>query len=275
MVPYKNYRIIILKIGTTSITKGSDKGINYRVINSLAAASAELREKGYKVAIVSSGAMGLGRAKLSKEKIDKFLQESNRDIVSYKQAITSVGQVELMNAYQNIFKHYDAYAGQVLITHTGLDDQEGNETLQHTLEKMFEIDIIPIINANDSVTTKELIYGDNDSLAARVASLIEAERLIILSDVSGFYDKDPNKFKDAKLIKQVKKIDNSILASAGESGSGLGLGGMFSKVQAARLCVENNVPVTILCAGSIAKIPAYISGELRDIEGTEFLVSHS
>ncbi len=274
MVPYKNYRIIILKIGTTSITKGSDKGINYKVINKLAAATADLREMGYKVAIVSSGAMGLGRAKLAKEHIERFLEQKDtetKDLTSYKQAITAIGQVELMNAYQNIFKHYDAYAGQVLVTHTSLDEEEGHTTIKHTLEKMFEIDIIPIINANDTVTSKELMYGDNDTLAARIATLIDAEKLIILSDVSGLYDKDPNKFSDAKPIKQVKKIDESVLNLAGGSNSGVGTGGMRSKIQAAQLCTENHIPVTILCSGNIEAIPSYISGTNKDIEGTEFL----
>ncbi len=259
-------RIIILKIGSSSITHGCERGISFKILNQLAAAAATLREAGYKVIIVTSGAMRLGLAKLGRETIP------SQDTVSFKQALTAVGQIELMDAYREVFKHYDAHVGQVLITHKGLDDTERNETIGRTLTKMFEIDIVPIVNANDTVSSQELIYGDNDSLSARIAVLIKAERLIILSDVEGLYDKDPNIHKDAKLIQEVKDISNDIKSMASGASSSAGMGGMRSKIEAVQICVDNHIPVDILSVNKANKIPELVIKQVKNL-GTHFLVN--
>lgn len=261
-----DYNVIVLKIGTTSITKGARSGINYRVLNHLAGAAAALRDEDYKVIIVSSGAMGLGLTKLGKD----CLPENISDISSYKQALTAVGQVELMNAYENVFKHYDAHAGQVLIRHFGLADTECNDTIYKTLINLFELDVIPIINANDTVSNIELLYGDNDSLSARIATLIKAKRLVILSDVAGLYDKDPNKYADAKLLTNIKCISPEIKAIAGESSSGSGMGGMKSKIAAIEMCLQNGISADILTASKIDQIPELISGKNKKPLGSHF-----
>lgn len=277
-------KIIILKIGTNSITREKpacavnlqgkpivNVGINYQVLNELAQAAADLKQQGFQVIIVSSGAMGLGVAKLGpetlKEKLEQFCDSP--DLVSFKQALTAVGQVDLMNAYATVFSNYQAFVGQVLVTHKGLDDTERNETLAATIRRMLMLDIVPIVNANDSVSSSELDYGDNDSLAARVAVLSKANRLVIISDADGLYDNDPRLDPNATLIKEVTKIED-VKAFAHETTSTAGLGGMKSKVAAAEICVDNGIAVDIVGVASISKIAAYINGVDHGIPGTHF-----
>lgn len=250
-------KIIIFKIGTTSITKDANEGINRPVVNQLATAAAQLKQEGYSVAIISSGAMGLGIAKLGRDYVDKKVTEvtgCDETIMCFKQALTSVGQVELMNTYENILKNYNIHAGQVLVTHKGLDDTERNETIQLTIQRMFELGLVPIINANDTVSSRELAYSDNDSLAARISLLVGAQKLIILSDVDGLYNADPNKDSSAELIKEVKTVDDKILALAGESSTQAGMGGMKSKIKAAKTCLENGIEVEIVNTKHLEKI---------------------
>lgn len=267
--------VIVLKIGTNSITKGCDQGINLQVINKLAEAASKLQDKGFRVIITSSGAMGLGIAKLGSENIEKKLEASpcKETLLSYKQALTSVGQAELINAYQSVFQYYSKHAGQVLVTHLGLDDQARNETVKNTLETMFELDLIPIVNANDTVSSKELEYGDNDSLSARIAILMKAQRLIILSDVDGFYDSDPSLSDSASLIKFIENIDEDLLANAGDSSKSNSTGGMKSKLMAAKTCQEENIPVDIINANNIQSISSIVENPKSEIRGTRILVS--
>lgn len=268
-------KTIIIKIGTTSITKECGQGgVNYKIINKLAAQSSLIRAQGCNVIIVSSGAMGLGMSKLGKDFIEKKISAdpNGQNITSYKQALTSVGQVELMNAYENIFKYYDTHVGQVLVTHAGLDTTDGNQSIKNTIAKMFELELVPIVNANDTVASQELVYGDNDSLSARIAVLVEASRLIILSDIKGLYTKDPNKFKDAELIKIVKSINSEIKNNAGESSTAGGMGGMKSKISATDICLQKGIAVDIISASNMDQIPEMIKNPQQEIIGTRFLV---
>ncbi len=283
---FPQQKTIIIKIGTTSITKEKpaaainlqgkaivNVGINYQVLGSIASTAAKLHDTGYKVIIVSSGAMGLGVAKLGAGKLKERLEQSDKlSLTSFKQALTAVGQVDLMNAYETIFSNHKTHVGQVLITHKGLDDTERNENIKRTLEKLLALDVVPIINANDTVSSSEIEYGDNDSLSARVAVLMGAERLIIVSDAQGLYDSDPNLNPNAKLISEVREINNQIKSIAGESASTAGLGGMKSKIAAAEICINNNVAVDILGINEIEKIPLFINGALNKLNGTHFLV---
>lgn len=249
-------------------------GVNYKVINNLASCAVKLKKLGYHVAIVSSGAMGLGVARLGPDKLKNKLEELSDSpaITSFKQALTAVGQIDLMNAYENVFRFHDIHVGQLLITHTGLDDDNQNPSIKATLEKLFALDVIPVINANDPVASSEIEYGDNDSLAARIAVLIKAEKLFILSDANGLYDSDPQLNKEAKLIPIVEQIDDYVRSIAGESQSTAGLGGMKSKIAAAAICTENGTSVNILGISEISKIPNYLKGK-GEIKGTRFAVS--
>ena len=137
---------------------------------------------------------------------------------------------------------------------------------------MFELNLLPIINANDTVSSQEIEYSDNDSLSARIAKLIKAEKLFILSDVDGLYDKDPNKSADAKVIHEVKDIDGYVKSIAGESSSGNGLGGMKSKIEAVELCINNGIEAYILKNTRIAEIPSLTLGTSEKQVGTKFTV---
>jgi len=253
--------IIVIKIGTSSITD-IKSGVDYKTINLLAKSVSELKSQGHIPVIVSSGAMSLGICKLG-------LDHSHSGNVAYKQALTSVGQISLMNAYENIFKYYGYNVGQVLITHKGLDDQERNDCIKGTFENIFKLGVIPVVNANDTVTSEELAYGDNDSLSARVAVLIQAKKLVFITDAGGFYDKDPHIDSSAKLIDRVSDINEYIYSLAGESSSGVGLGGMRSKIQAAQICLENKIQLLITGKKEIPLLGGLYNPDMQ-IRGTWF-----
>jgi len=253
--------IIVIKIGTSSITD-TKSGVDYKTINLLAKAVAELKAEGHTLVIVSSGAMSLGICKLG-------LDHSHSGNIAYKQALTSVGQVSLMNAYDNIFKYYGYNVGQVLITHKGLDDKERNDCIKGTFDNIFKLGVIPVVNANDTVTSEELAYGDNDSLSARVAVLLQAQKLIFITDAGGFYDKDPHLDSSANLIERVTDIDDYIYSLAGESSTKVGLGGMKSKVEAARICMDDKVRLLITGKKEISKLGNLYDSDIK-IKGTWF-----
>lgn len=278
-------QVVILKIGTSSITKEKpacavnmqgksivNVGINHKVLDDLAATASCLKKQGYQVIIVSSGAMGLGVSKLGAETLKEKLEQvcESPDLVSFKQALTAIGQVDLMNAYETTFSNYKTHVGQVLVTHKGLDDTERNESIKHTLTHLFALDVVPIINANDAVSSSEIEYGDNDSLSARIAVLLKAKRLFIISEANGLYTNDPRLDPSAKLIKEVKDI-NEVRGYALESTSTAGTGGMKSKIAATEICVANAIEVDIMGVDLIDKIPAYVSGEIQESLGTHFV----
>lgn len=276
--------VIVLKIGTSSITKEKpaaavnlqgkaivNVGINYQVLNDLALTATQLKEQGYQVIIVSSGAMGLGVSKLGAETLKEKLEQvcESPDLVSFKQALTAIGQIDLMNAYETTFSNYKTHVGQVLITHKGLDHTEGNESIKRTLTRLFTLDVVPIINANDAVSPSEIEYGDNDSLSARIAVLLKASRLFIISEAKGLYSNDPRIDPNAKLIKEVTNI-SEVKSFAHESTSTAGLGGMKSKVAATEICVLSGIEVDIMGVDLIDQIPAYVSSKIREPLGTHF-----
>lgn len=266
-------KTIVLKIGTTSITKNCDQGVNLDVLESLAKASCKIIKNGYNVVIVSSGAMGLGLSRLGAKTLENKLgvNPCKSNLTSYKQALTAVGQVELMKEYQKLFSKESIEVGQVLVTHTGIKDEHRNSTLKETIEKLFELNVVPIINANDTVSPKQILSGDNDSLAARVAILLEAEKLFLLTDVDGLYTKDPNKHKDAKLIENIERIDNEVLKIAGDSNSLVGTGGMRSKLNAAEICQEKGIHVEILDAKHTIDLDQIVLNKNHSIKSTSIL----
>ena len=259
-----NSNTVVIKIGTASITDPKT-GVDLEAINNLARASAELKSQGYRVIIVSSGAMSLGIKKLGLE------SNSHSDNSSFKQALTAVGQVDLVNAYENIFKYYGYHVGQVLTTHQGLEDKSRYESIYNTIENLFELDIIPIINANDPVTPSEIDYGDNDSLSAKIAVLAKASHLILITDSGALYDSDPSQNPEAQLISKVSEINNEILAMAGTSSSNVGMGGMKSKIEAAQICMDHGIRSLITGKAKILQLPE-ANFEVRNLEklGTLF-----
>ncbi len=245
---------IVIKIGTTSLTgRKAGEGINHEVVSTLASVSAAVMKQGQRVVIVSSGAMGLGISTLGLDNIEG--RANNGELTTLKQALTSVGQVALMNSYEAEFSQHGLHAGQVLLTHRGLNDPERSSTIRRTIAKLFELNIVPIINENDTVTAAEIEFGDNDTLSAEVAALIGAETLYILTDTEGLYDSDPHKNPDAKLIHQVNKVDDHIRNIAGGSSSKTGTGGMASKIMAAEICLKAGLRLHILNIDKLGLIP--------------------
>ena len=236
---------IVVKVGTSTLCHGG-KGLNFRNIEGLARVLTDIKNEGHEVILVSSGAIGAGVSKLG-------LPERPRDIRE-KQAVAAVGQLELMHIYDKLFGEYGATVGQVLFTKDDVDRPNVRQNLCGTFETLLSMSVIPIVNENDSVCIEELgaehkVFGDNDTLSAVVATLVDADLLVLLSDIEGLYNSDPYKDPDAKLIPVVTEIDDKIVALAGGAGSDLGTGGMVTKLSAAQIAGGNGID-TIIANGS-------------------------
>lgn len=233
-----NIKRVVIKVGTSTLTHPSGM-LNLRLVSELVRTISDIKNAGYEIALVSSGAIGLGAAKLG-------LKERPKDTPT-KQACAAVGQCELMNMYDKLFNEYNIIAAQVLLTKYVLTD-ERKDNVENSLEMILSKGAIPIVNENDVVAIDELELevGENDSLAAMVASLINADLLIIMSDIDGMYDKNPRLFNDAKLISRVDSITPEIKAAAGDAGSSLGTGGMATKIHAAEITMQNHIDMLII-----------------------------
>lgn len=261
-------RPIVIKIGTSSLT-GRQKGeaTNFDLIDRLAKTISSIKQQ-QNVILVSSGAMGMGINKLK-------LQEDHSvydDVLDFKAAITAIGQVELINAYEKAFIKYSSHVGQILITHVGLDDPGRYKRIQKSVEQLLGLGVIPIFNENDTVCPEEIEFGDNDKLAARVAKMAEASRLVILTDCDGLYKEDPHANPDAELIATVDSIDDEIKKIAGDSSTYSGLGGMKSKITAAEICNDAGITMNIINKSRIEEIPQLLQG--NPVIGTEFKAAH-
>ena len=218
---------IVIKVGTSTITYENGR-MNLRNIERLARAISSLMNQGKEVILVTSGAIGVGVGCLDmKEK-----PTSMRD----KQAVAAVGQCELMNVYSRCFAEYSHVVAQILLTKDDLVDPITRENITNTFEALIEKGIIPIVNENDTVSTTEILhngtFGDNDTLSAHVSKIVQADLLIILSDIDGLYDSNPRENEEAQRIPMVLEIDQAMLDSAGGAGSKPGTGGMQSKITA-------------------------------------------
>lgn len=232
---------IVVKVGTSTLTYSNGK-INLTRIEKLTRVLSDLLNSGKEVALVTSGAVGVGASKLKLSKKPETVIE--------KQAVASVGQCELMHIYSKFFGEYSHIVGQVLLTRDVVENDHIRENVCNTFEKLLEKGIVPIVNENDTVSIDEIEnicnFGDNDNLSAIVAELVNADLLIILSDIDGFYDKDPRKNKDSKLLKEVLKVTKELEDCAGGAGSNFGTGGMITKLQAAKRA--NNAGVHMVLA---------------------------
>ncbi len=232
----KDYNRVVIKIGSTSLTHENGK-LNLRQIDKLAWVVSDLRNKGMDVLIVSSGAIAVGA--------DKLGLERPRDIIG-KQASSAVGQALLMQIYERCFGEYNQKIAQILLTKGAFESAYKKRNARNTLDRLFELNVIPIVNENDTVATDELNeFSDNDTLSAYVADLIDSDALIILSDIDGLYTSDPNKNSDAKIIDTVTEIGEDIHKIAGGSASTLGTGGMATKVKAAELLNGRGIDMVI------------------------------
>lgn len=243
---------IVVKIGTSTLTHATGN-LNIRHIQQLCACLSDIKNAGHEVIVVSSGAIGMGVGKLG-------LQERPKDIPT-KQAAAAVGQCELMYTYDKLFSEYHHTVAQLLITGDDVADETRHQNFSNTINRLLQLGAIPIINENDTVATAELGIGDNDTLAAIVAQSVKADKLVLLSDIDGLYTADPRKNPDAKLIERVEKMDESILALAGVSGSNLGTGGMVTKLQAAKICMDCGCDMVITNGNDTANLYAVVDGK--------------
>ncbi|MCD8205407.1 MAG: glutamate 5-kinase [Clostridia bacterium] len=251
---------IVVKVGSSTITYSTGR-LNIRFFDSFSKILSDIKNEGNEIVIVSSGAIALGSGKLN-------LSERPHDMVS-KQAVAAVGQSELIYTYDKSFSEYDHSVAQILVTAEDVEDEERSCHVVDTISRLLEMGIIPVINENDTVSTSEITFGDNDSLAAMISTAIKADMLILLSDVDGLYDSDPHKSKDAKLIKEVTDIDDAVMSLCTGSVSKHGTGGMVTKVNAAKTCAESGVEVVVVNGSHPERIYKAISGEDA---GTRFRV---
>ena len=236
------YRRLVVKVGSSLLVDDSGR-LNRDWLDSLADDVATLAGQEHEILIVSSGAIAIGGSVLGINKQRARLEDL--------QAAAAMGQVQLVHAYQETLRRHDINAAQVLLTPEDTENRRRFLNARRTLGKLLERSVIPIVNENDTVATEEIRYGDNDRLAARVAQVVMADALILLSDVDGLYTADPGKSEDAEHIPLVASIGNDILAMAGETRSAVGSGGMSTKVQAAGIATHAGCS-TIIASGLIS-----------------------
>lgn len=235
-------RRIVVKVGTSTLTNEFGKR-NLHRIEELAMTLADIQNMGNEVVLVSSGAIAVGANKMRLSDPPKEMR--------MKQAAAAVGQCDNMFLYDKFFGYYSKTVAQILLNAEDIQQEEKKENLSNTFEALLEHGIIPIVNENDSVSyteieSEERLFGDNDKLSAVVAVLCRADMLVILSDIDGFYDKDPRFYRDAKLISRVDTIDESVYALAGGAGSRRGTGGMKTKLEAAELAVSQGISTLVM-----------------------------
>ena len=237
MKDIRDARRIVIKIGTSTLTYDTGR-INIRRFEHLCKVLSDIRNSGRELVLVSSGAVGVGVAKLG-------LDRRPTDTPG-KQAAAAVGQCELMYLYDKQFLEKSHKVAQLLLTRDGFEKPVRRQNMKNSFNRLLELGVIPIVNENDSVAVEELEFGDNDTLSAQVAVLTEADLLIILSDIDGLFEEDPHKNPDAKLISVVESIDEHIEAIAGGAGSDFGTGGMSTKIEAAKLTAQAGIAMAIL-----------------------------
>lgn len=256
---FANAKRVVVKIGSSLLTKGG-QGLDKTAIAAWVKQMSRLKQQSVDVVLVSSGSVAEGMSRLGLKMRPKTLHEL--------QAAAAVGQMGLVRVFDDNFQQHGLHAAQVLLTHDDLSDRQRYLNARSTLLTLLNFGVVPVINENDTVATEEIRFGDNDTLAALVANLVEADLLIILTDQQGLYTGDPGLYPDARLIPEISVNDERLEAMAGDSRSGLGRGGMSTKVRAARLASRSGA-ATVVAAGAVSDvIGAIIAGEQL---GTHFL----
>lgn len=237
MADFSKYKNIVFKVGTSTLAHASGQ-INIRNTENLVKVLSDMKNTGRNIILVSSGAIGVGFGKLG-------IKKRPLDTPS-KQAAAAVGQCELMYIYDKLFSQYNHTVAQILLTGDVLDSPERRNNVINTFSRLAEMGTIPIVNENDTVSVEEIEFGDNDTLSALVATLVNADALIILSDIDGLFSKNPRTCADAELIEDVYDIDDYILSIAEDAGTDLGTGGMITKVNAAQKATQSGIDVFIV-----------------------------
>lgn len=256
---------LVVKVGTSTLTH-TNGALNLKRVGRLVTTLSDIKNMGHDVVLVTSGAIGVG--------VNRLKLERRPEDLPTKQAAAAVGQSELMNIYSRFFSDYGHCVAQILLTLDVIEDQVRRTNAENTFHRLISMGAVPIVNENDTISTFEIehlnSFGENDTLAAVVARLVNADRLILLSDIDGLYDDNPRKNPDAKLIKTVSKVDTQLSKMAGGAGSALGSGGMATKLSAAIISTQGGIPMNIING----EHPEYLYEILNGGNpGTEFICS--
>lgn len=255
----RDVKRIVIKVGTSTVAHSTGL-INIDQMEQLARKLSDLKNRGFQVVLVSSGAIGVGAQRMHLKHRPKDIKE--------KQAAAAVGQVVLMNMYQKFFQEYNYQVAQILVTKQVETDKYMKYNAKNTFNELLSYGIIPIVNENDTISTDEIIFGDNDTLSAMVAGLIQADLLILLSDINGLYTDDPRLDPLAKLMSRVDVIDEEIKAIAKDSSTKLGTGGMITKIKAAEYATKRGIHVVLANGQNLKNIDDILNQ--KDI-GTYFV----
>lgn len=243
---------VVIKIGSSSLTHGETGDLNLRKIEQLVRVLSDLRGQGREVVLVSSGAIAAGRQAFGCAVKPTRLEE--------KQAFAAVGQARLMMVYQKLFAEYNQMAAQILMTKFTMLNEPSRSNARNTFGELLRLGAIPIVNENDTVSTNEIQFGDNDRLSALVAALIHADLLILMSDIDGLYTDDPNKNPDARFIPLVETLTGELFSMGKGSSSSVGTGGMAAKLAAARIAGDGGADMVIANASDLDAIYRIMEG---------------
>ena len=249
----KNKKRIVIKVGTSSLIHKETGGLDLIKVEHLVRELTDLRNKGKDVILVTSGAIGVGRKAAG-------LQEKP-ERVPLKQACAAIGQARLMMIYQKFFAEYNQVAAQILMTRNTMLNARNRRNAQNTFEELMALGAIPIVNANDSISTFEILHGDNDTLSAVVASLVGADLLILLSDINGLYTDNPNTNPNAKFVTFVDTLDDELMGMGKDAVSSVGTGGMATKLLAAELATSAGADMVIANGRNMDVIHKIMDGQ--------------
>ena len=271
----KDKKRIVFKIGSSSLIHSETGGIDYIKMEKLVRILSDLKNQNKDVILVSSGAIGVGFKTLGLEERPKT--------ISLKQACAAVGQGQLLMTYQKLFMEYGHMSAQVLLTFDVITNDERRQNAVNTLNELLNLDIIPVVNENDTVATEEIEFGDNDTLSAIVSSLVGADLLVILTDIDGFYTNDPRTNPDAVRLSVIEKIDDSLKKMAKGARTEYGTGGMSTKIAAARIATDTGADMAILNGGDLSVIDDFFEGknvgtlfinhEQEDFDTLDFIIN--
>lgn len=249
----KDTKRIVVKVGSSTITRFENGSPNLLRIEKLVRELCTQKGEGREVILVSSGAIAVGRNSIGHDKPS--------DDLLIRQGYAAIGQGRLMMIYQKLFAEYGQTAAQVLLTMEGLDKEETKNNAIGTLKTLLRLGSIPIVNENDTVSPYEILYGDNDTLSSIVATLVDADLLILLSDIDGFYTDDPNLNPEAELIETVETLDAKMFSMGKDSSGDVGTGGMATKLSAAKLATEAGIPMIIANGDDLNNIHRIMNGK--------------
>ena len=249
----KDKQRIVIKIGSSSLQHPETHGLDYTKIDVLVREICDLKNRGKDVILVSSGAIAVGRRAV-------HVDAAKMNELPMKQACAAIGQTRLMMVYQKIFAEYNHMAAQVLMTKNTIVDNLNRFNARNTFMELFELGAVPIVNENDTVATYEIELGDNDTLSAVVGALVDADLLILLSDIDGLYSDDPRSNPDARFISEVDDLSEVMDMGKGSTGSDVGTGGMNTKLQAAQIATVSGMDMVIANSADIKVIHRIVDG---------------